>query len=256
MNTLAVASSIALTGSLLTAATWRDSGVPPIAGERAGQAERRIAARPDRSARIGGGCGGGQEAAWFAPNPRDIQCAANPSGSNNLGYLQCEVNAACDINGDGVGDFHELSPSNRDIIVSGVQQTCEGYVLLDRVDSDASGITSRGFTLNVRVYGPELAAWVYQQYPAVADATVYLRNNTGTKEICGWRDMDGDGDRDFCVFVSIRLTNDGYWRQRQVWFENVGYEKPVPPRAADIYRDGRVDGADLGLVLVSWGPNP
>jgi hypothetical protein len=200
------------------------------------------------------GCGGGEEAVWFDPMPREIQCTPVTAGSSSLGYLQCDVSAACDVNGDGIGDLHQLSPRSRDIIVSGSVQPCDGYVLLDRVSTDAAGVTSRAATLNVRIFGQELIAWVTSQYPTVADATVYLLNNSGTKEICGWRDMDGDGDLDFCAFVTIRLNNDGLWRQRQVWFENIGFQKPAPSVAADLNRDGKVDGADLGMLLVAWGP--
>jgi hypothetical protein len=40
------------------------------------------------------------------------------------------------------------------------------------------------------------------------------------------------------------------------WFENIGYEASQPPLAADLNGDGQVNGADLGLLLVAWGPNP
>jgi hypothetical protein len=42
---------------------------------------------------------------------------------------------------------------------------------------------------------------------------------------------------------------------RQIWFENIGYEKPIPPLAADLNGDGWVNGLDLGLLLGAWGTN-
>jgi hypothetical protein len=69
-----------------------------------------------------------------------------------------------------------------------------------------------------------------------------------------WFDADSDGDLDFGF--EMYLSSPSTSVVKRVWCENIGYEKPAPPIAADINRDGRVDGADLGLVLVSWGPNP
>ena len=65
----------------------------------------------------------------------------------------------------------------------------------------------------------------------------------------GWHDCDHDGDLDLVYLLNATLP-DG---SRQIWFENIGYEKPAPPLPADINGDGRVNGADLGLVLAAWG---
>lgn len=67
----------------------------------------------------------------------------------------------------------------------------------------------------------------------------------------GWRDFDGDGDLD----LSVLIRNVSVGSSLNVWFENIA--RPATPRlAADINGDGQVDGADLGLVLLSWGLNP
>jgi hypothetical protein len=55
------------------------------------------------------------------------------------------------------------------------------------------------------------------------------------------RDMDSDGDMDLVVSADINF-----------WLENTGFQH-TNPIAADLNRDGRVDGADLGRLLVSWG---
>jgi hypothetical protein len=68
----------------------------------------------------------------------------------------------------------------------------------------------------------------------------------------GLRDVDHDGDLDLVAKVG-RLVSDQF-EFGFAWVENTGFHHQRV--AADINRDGRVDGADLGLVLVSWGTNP
>jgi hypothetical protein len=64
--------------------------------------------------------------------------------------------------------------------------------------------------------------------------------------------MDGDGDLDYLIILYVESASSN--ALQQVWFENIGFEKPAPPIAADINGDGRVDGADLGMLLIAWGP--
>jgi len=66
-----------------------------------------------------------------------------------------------------------------------------------------------------------------------------------------WRDMELDGDCD--LLVEIRWKDATGWHYKRGWFENIGYEKPAPPIAADLKRDGTVDGFDRALLLNSWG---
>jgi hypothetical protein len=66
--------------------------------------------------------------------------------------------------------------------------------------------------------------------------------------------MDGDGDLDLVTFIQHGASSPT--SEVNCFFENIGYEKPAPPLAADINRDGRVDGADLGMLLIAWGPTP
>jgi hypothetical protein len=54
------------------------------------------------------------------------------------------------------------------------------------------------------------------------------------------------------------VAGGGVWRSRGApvyfWLENTGFHhaRAVP---ADLNHDGKVNGADLGLLLVAWGPN-
>jgi len=72
----------------------------------------------------------------------------------------------------------------------------------------------------------------------------------------GWRDIDVDGDLDLIAEAALEYQGVSGYFGLDIWFENTGYEKPAPPIAADLNRDGKVDGADLGMLLVAWGPNP
>jgi hypothetical protein len=59
--------------------------------------------------------------------------------------------------------------------------------------------------------------------------------------------IDMDGDRDLDLIVRANTTSAQYL----LWIENTN--SGSHPIAADLNRDGRVDGADLSLLLVSWG---
>jgi hypothetical protein len=59
--------------------------------------------------------------------------------------------------------------------------------------------------------------------------------------------IDMDGDRDLDLIVRASTDSARYL----LWIENTN--SGSHPIAADLNRDGRVDGADLSLLLVSWG---
>jgi hypothetical protein len=64
-------------------------------------------------------------------------------------------------------------------------------------------------------------------------------------------DMDGDGDRDLVLRINV-YADDWVLTPHRVWIENTA--KTTPPLAADVNKDGVVDGKDLATVLASWTP--
>jgi hypothetical protein len=65
--------------------------------------------------------------------------------------------------------------------------------------------------------------------------------------LLGWLDADLDGDLDLIAWVYIDSFGSNYW------FENIGYQKQ-PHLVGDLNADGKVNGADLGTLLVNWTP--
>jgi len=67
------------------------------------------------------------------------------------------------------------------------------------------------------------------------------------------RDMDADGDLDLVARADRPPTGSPWITERRFfWIENT--VKANPPLAADINRDGVVDGKDLASVLAAWTP--
>jgi hypothetical protein len=229
--------------------------MPPIAANNGdsqtvspAQSSRTPTRRSDSS-----DCPSVTEVVWFAQTPRIVYCATIP-GFGEL--LKAIVWHSADVNADGDTEYLAVAPQN---------SSTGGYLTFNGSPSQqASNLALfRQFTNAqqqmqlhlVRIFATDfdLHQWFAAQFPD-APPSVYLSYDmVGSNPWGGWRDMDHDGDLD--LLLTAQGTSGSAWF-RQIWLENIGYEKPAPPLAADINRDGRVDGADLGLVLVSWGTNP
>ena len=71
--------------------------------------------------------------------------------------------------------------------------------------------------------------------------------------LMGWRDTDADGDLDLLIYL-FGYTYDGSDENRLdkiIWIENTGFQHTTH-LTGDINGDGKVNGADLGLVLSNW----
>jgi hypothetical protein len=191
---------------------------------------------------------------WFAPTPRLITCNT-PFGTS----VTTQNSSAVDINGDGHPEYWQSRRSSILAVWNGAPNAAaedgpDSGVLTINAINELGGVFQVQ-AKQVPVFSPSIGEWCLANLPAPAAPNrtmrIYIYRTEYSESWSGWRDVDGDGDLDLVCMV----TDDSTWNA-QIWFENIGYEKPAPPLAADINRDGRVDGADLGLVLVSWGTNP
>jgi hypothetical protein len=192
---------------------------------------------------------------WFSTVPREIGCTPTSCCASDLLYVQAHPTFPCDIDGDGANDFWSgPDAASFDVIISGNDQPVPTeQIVLSLLSADGPEVSARSEA--TQVFGGSLLQWIRMNYPSVADATVYLRTNDGqTRQIAGWRDMDGDKDLDYIVFVTVNVGPAGQSPEvrRQVWFENTGFEANGKGAAADLNRDGVVNGEDLCIVLAAW----
>lgn len=167
---------------------------------------------------------------WFSPVLRPITMCP---GSDQASYWSREVASRTDVNGDGSVEFfwvvtgsNIFAPSNLDTVL--MRQTYEVV----------GGVTYERWVSCLR-----------RQVAADALRQTYPQVTYGTIGSVVWRDMDADGDADLVVRFQ---SGGGNGVPLSGWFENIGYEKPDPPLAADINQDGAVNGDDLGLLLAAW----
>ena len=196
-------------------------------------------------------CPSGEPITWFLLTPHSIEC--NNTNGTGMGALG---GGAVDVNGDGRPEFYGgAGDASRDIVLNGSSTGASLSIWVNRVDP-ATQMPTAVRDL-VEVIPSSLGQWVLATYPSTTVATVYIADtddyNFGNRS-AGWRDMDADGDLDYLVRLYVR-SGSASPVYSQIWFENTGYEKSAPPIAADLNGDGQVNGADLGLLLVAWGPN-
>jgi len=170
---------------------------------------------------------------WLSLEPKPLRVCNG--GSPNLTVLGL---VPADVNCDGQPEALEAS-AQFDPVYAGQVQNIPDTIFWLRMASDGEELELR--RQSVFRPGTQVGQAFRTAFPNGQHVRVFLK---------GWLDADLDGDLDLIAWVYVDSFGSNYW------FENIGYEKPVPPIAADINGDGRVDGADLGLLLVAWGPNP
>jgi hypothetical protein len=255
MTKPSVIASLTAVGSIMFAADGQGPPVPdPARYSRlleSGSALVDPTASPLLVDRAISDCAPTVEHAWFAPTPHLVRCVGprNPTFDG----LHAQDFRAADVNGDGSIDHFRARPGGGTgafVIFNGVpiNDYAELSVSREIVTESEPGISLQ----RIRVFSEpsDIIGWCAANLPAPQGGYLLLQI-VGGDMAGGWRDMDGDGDLDLLL-----LASDSSGIIGQIWMENIGYQKPAQPLAADINRDGRVDGADLGLVLVSWGPNP
>lgn len=259
MNFQAIAASVALLGSIAVV-TQRDgaeqqppSGMP----EKDSPSDQAAEARPRRQpVPAASGCAPTDTQIWFAPFPNLVDCVSNTY--QGVEPLAAQRWRTADVNGDGTTDY--LRPLQGSggaqywyafFLGAPSAEVGNAAIMLERVDQQTQQL--RLTRINLFTSAADIQAWTAANVPAVPNGGIQF--NLGYGDWSGWRDMDGDGDLDLLlVVVPVGDTGGSDWL-RQIWLENIGYERPAPPLAADLNRDGYVNGLDLGLLLGQWGPD-
>ena len=171
---------------------------------------------------------------WFNPMPHQFTMCGGGSGQ----IVPSAPLKQVDVNADGVQDFINSTLSFEAKGQYGPRDPGD-IMFQTEVIVDSTGTIMR----NIPVFRPGLTvgAGLLELFPNGCGDTVNL---------LGWRDMDLDGDLDLVAWI----PQSGPQGAINIYFENVGYEV-APHIAADLNRDGLVNGADLAVVLRSWTTN-
>jgi hypothetical protein len=265
MKTPAIIASLTVAGSIAFAAGQQSATTQPRMArpsEHGSDAPRESEPRT-RLQQLGEEC---PPDPWFHPALREFA-----PGCAEVVALPL---SPADVNGDGAD---EVFRGNGVILASGIPIMPEGPYPL--VATGGIRVTTAGatpFLANVaQIDTPTTEALIAELPdsgspfpPDFCQGCCYGRRWTISAHPTGWIDADADGDLDLVLIIRFEKTEAQSQGQygctypttlhsaRTVWLENIGFEKPAPPVAADLNQDGQVDGADLGLLLVAWGPNP
>jgi hypothetical protein len=255
MKTPAIIASLTVVGSIAYAAgSQGTAGKQPPVMPSGTQAHSMQEEMPQTRMQQSPGCPSHTVEYWFSPIPHLIGCTTGISP-----VVLTNGTTAADVNGDGQAEYFTFRP----IVVASVlngspldggnpNSAQNSYVSVSRLERIGNEFQAR--ETRVPIFDASIGAWCLENLPQPAPPTrmvaIYFVESGNLPGVSGWRDMDGDGDLDFVC----RVTDEATWNA-QIWLENIGYEKPAPAVAADLNRDGKVDGADMGLLLYAWGPN-
>jgi hypothetical protein len=229
MKTPAIIASLTVVGSIAYAAGSQGvAGKQPPLMPSGSKAHSIQEAMPQARMQMAGGCTAGADKNWFTTGhllPACFVVSGIPLSSENAADY-------ADVNGDGITEFLLRDPNggmgSYAIVANGAAST------VALISSHECGTTGGAYFQTIScVLRGEAGDFYLKHVPEPAtdvSAELFLR------------DMDSDGDMDLVVSAG----DDNFW------LENTGFQH-TNPIAADLNRDGRVDGADLSRLLVSWG---
>ena len=260
MKTLAIIATATIAGSIAFAAgqtSISKRSLSTLPQSNHGLASTVVA---ESSLPITEGCAVGERLDWFIRAHRLPQCFAEQWGTASL----LEWGQYEDIDGDGKDD-HLIAMHYRDIgtgcvaVHSSHFEWGEGYtcpvppfqwyeipVLWKPVFGVAGEVTV--LTLRPVLFFNDVRSLVSLKVaPGNSDVFAF--------KMLGYFDVDRDGDLDLLIHASgVIISQDGGEHPQfsdDFWLENNAIS--AAPPAADLNRDGRVDGADLALLLYAWG---
>lgn len=241
---------------------------PEGAIPRASASERTLPRQRPKSHAIaalgdGGACTIGEPLDWFTTVHVLPECADLIWGGEYMSVVSASISRteAIDVDGDGRDDHLVLAGHATD--QSGTSYFARSYVL-------EYGLNAAGFyTPVLDIDTPPLYRARYSAHEGglqltldpVMSASVLLDALCAVTKPCDaalplvyfnmtdFKDMDGDGDLDLILTLDV-YDKGSYFTQHRVWIENT--VKANPALAADINKDGVVDGKDLAAVLSAW----
>ena len=180
-----------------------------------------------------------ETANWLDNNPRVIPvCDAMKAVGVPPLY-------AADLNGDGQIETFALNYSTIATALESGQQTGEALRITRAFKSqDSNG--SPIYEFQMIFDSNDVLASLRQQYPWAT--TIQFNASLGRG---GWLDMDGDGDLDLVIFVSM-AENGVRAIEGTLWFENTGYQAAPPPNPYDLDQDGEVGASDISVLLLNY----
>ena len=237
MKTPAIVASLTVAGSIAFAAGQQSSDKQSSAMSGGAKAQSMQEEMLQARMQMIVGCAEGEPLDWFGDVRLLEPCAFEALVPTAL------LGVGVDVNGDGFLEY--------------LGGPTEGlFYIIDENGSDVGG-SDAVILSEVTFVGGETRATKHGVLP-----TSVLRafaRNLGASQSVGfggfrWRDLDGDGDLDLIGGVQWHSAAQGL-DFRYLWIENTGFQH-TNHVAADLNGDGQVNGADLGLLLVAWGPNP